>query len=215
VTGFYFDGSNNHGFLRNPNGTFISFDPAGSVDTEGESINKSGAIAGSYLDASLSGHGFIRDALGNITSFVAPNGDWALPISISDGGAIAGRTYPGQHGFVRDRAGNITMFDPAGSVQTNVASISQDGHIAGYYFLSSSSASGYVRDQVGNITTFDVPGASNGTFVMGMNPSATEIVGFYADSSSVYHADRLLTVTDAQSPTAGSTPEVPSRMATG
>jgi len=66
IAGAYVDANNvNHGFLRAPDGTIITFDVPG-VGTgafQGTSplgINAEGAITGYYIDASNVGHGFLR-----------------------------------------------------------------------------------------------------------------------------------------------------------
>ena len=48
--------------------TMIIFDVPGSASTSPASINPTGAITGSDLDAN-GGHGFVRDSDGNITTF--------------------------------------------------------------------------------------------------------------------------------------------------
>jgi hypothetical protein len=61
ITGSYWDSNNvQHGFLRTPDGSFVTVDPPGSAGTQPESINDSGAITGYYLDANNVYHGFLR-----------------------------------------------------------------------------------------------------------------------------------------------------------
>jgi hypothetical protein len=55
-----------HGFLRKPNGTFITFDAPGADLTPGDfngtvpgSINELGVITGYYFDSSFVPHGFV------------------------------------------------------------------------------------------------------------------------------------------------------------
>ncbi len=60
ITGSYWDSSNvQHGFLRTPDGTFVTVDPRGSEGTQPESINDSGAITGYYFDKKNVYHGFL------------------------------------------------------------------------------------------------------------------------------------------------------------
>src|ERR1700730_11488865 len=47
-----FEGSNSHGFLRSREGTYTTCDGAGAAFTLATSINPTGAITGSYFDAS-------------------------------------------------------------------------------------------------------------------------------------------------------------------
>ena len=64
-----------HGFVRYPNGSFVSFDdPApGTTTTNAFSINAAGATTGIYEDAQGTSHGFERDAQGNFANFSAPD----------------------------------------------------------------------------------------------------------------------------------------------
>jgi hypothetical protein len=48
ITGSYQGGTQIHGFLRSPDGTFTTFDAPGSADTYPAGINPAGVIAGSY-----------------------------------------------------------------------------------------------------------------------------------------------------------------------
>jgi len=65
ITGSYSDSNYvQHGFLRTPEGAFVTFDPSGSAGTQPESINDSGAITGFYVDAKGVFHGFLRRGYG-------------------------------------------------------------------------------------------------------------------------------------------------------
>ena len=67
VTGTYLDANNVfHGFLRKPNGTFVTFDAPGADLTPGDfngtvpdSINELGVITGFYYDSNFVPHGFV------------------------------------------------------------------------------------------------------------------------------------------------------------
>ena len=61
ITGYYLDANfTSHGFLRSPDGTFITVGPPGSVLTKPASINSAGTITGWYQDANFIEHGFVR-----------------------------------------------------------------------------------------------------------------------------------------------------------
>lgn len=47
-------------FLLTPTGTLIVFQAPGAVQTYARSINNTGAIAGTYVDANGVYHGFVR-----------------------------------------------------------------------------------------------------------------------------------------------------------
>ena len=59
ISGLYFDGLTFHGFLRQKNGTDVTIDPPGSVETDTAVVNNSGTIAGTYWDADFNAHGYI------------------------------------------------------------------------------------------------------------------------------------------------------------
>jgi hypothetical protein len=48
-----------HGFLRLKNGTDVTIDPPGSVETDTAVVNNSGMIAGTYIDVDFNEHGYI------------------------------------------------------------------------------------------------------------------------------------------------------------
>jgi hypothetical protein len=61
ITGTYIDGNFvYHGYLRSPEGKFVTVDPPGSISTTPAGLNDFGAIAGYYYDANGVGHGFFR-----------------------------------------------------------------------------------------------------------------------------------------------------------
>jgi hypothetical protein len=118
ITGTYYDANNVfHGYLRNPNGTFIKFEAPGADTTTSfngtfpETINDLGVIAGYYLDANEVYHGFLRNPDGTYVKFEAPGADanagdynGTYPININLSGSITGyyidvtNVY---HGFIR------------------------------------------------------------------------------------------------------------------
>jgi hypothetical protein len=78
IVGYYVDASNvNHGFLRNRDGSFITFDAPGAgtglgQGTSGLDVNPGGLIAGWYADSSGVYHAFLRATDGRFTTFDAP-----------------------------------------------------------------------------------------------------------------------------------------------
>ena len=118
ITGTYYDANNAfHGFLRNPNGTFIKFEAPGADTTTPfngtfpQSINDFRAIAGYYLDVNEVYHGFVRSREGKFTTFDAPGADpnpgdynGTFPSTINLFGAITGFYVDASnvyHGFIR------------------------------------------------------------------------------------------------------------------
>jgi len=96
--------SNFHGFLRQPDGGLITFDPNGSIATKPIGINSAGEIAGYYIDPSSQTHSFLREPDGTIVTFdVLGASGGTLANGINSAGQITGSYYDatGSHGFVR------------------------------------------------------------------------------------------------------------------
>jgi hypothetical protein len=109
VTGYYLVSPTvAQGFLRQPDGTMITFNVPASLWTEPESINNDGDIAGFYELVAGIPRGFARYTDGRSITFDAPgfvlNGPQAQPISINAFKVIAGNfPYPlaASDGFTR------------------------------------------------------------------------------------------------------------------
>jgi hypothetical protein len=157
-----------HGFIRNPNGTLTTFDPATSVITQPTSVNRSGVVAGIYLDSSNATHGFIRLTSGAITSFDPPGSTLTevLTDSINAGGTVVGLYVDANnvlHGFVRSPGGGIIAVDFPGAAQTKVVSINDAGVLSGTYETAAGDVHGFVRTANGKFVTYDAPGQCCGT----------------------------------------------------
>src|ERR1700722_4210532 len=120
VTGYYVDANDvYHGFLRNPDGNFPTFEAPGADTTAGSfngtsptSINDLGAITGSYTDANGFNHGFLRSPEGKFTTFevTGAGGYGSFPIALNLEGAIVGYyTDPSVdfHAFLRTPDGKF------------------------------------------------------------------------------------------------------------
>jgi hypothetical protein len=92
-----------HIFLRQTNGTIVSFDLPNSIWTFASAINSAGQVAGSYLDTSFVYHNFLLDKNGTIYLFDVSG---AINSAITDmnaaGHMIGSYTDAGHvvHGFV-------------------------------------------------------------------------------------------------------------------
>jgi hypothetical protein len=120
IVGYYSDGSTvgnqgelvYHGFVREPDGKFTTFNVPGAVAVFPSSINPAGVIVGWGSDANFVSHGFLRMPDGSITTFDAPGAgtsqfDGTYPSSVNPAGAITGNlavsgiTPNIPHGFLR------------------------------------------------------------------------------------------------------------------
>ena len=126
-----------HGFLRDRNGSFTTFDPPGSAWTSVSSISANGEIVGTYCSTAACApyHGFVRAKQGTFTTFDSPAGTGGItpalyiaggpPPGTNPSRAVAGTYYayvPGftEHGFPRDKHGAFTTIDAPGAAGTKV-----------------------------------------------------------------------------------------------
>jgi uncharacterized protein (UPF0297 family) len=140
ITGWCYDGRGYSGFLRQPNGTIITFNPPGSNGTIATAINSTGQITGSYYDGNVT-HGFLRQPSGSITTFDPAGSSNTQAKGINSTCQIASyylgadSTY---HGFLRQPDGSITTLDAPGAGTgsnqgTFAQAINPAGKITGYY----------------------------------------------------------------------------------
>jgi hypothetical protein len=216
ITGAYQDTNNVfHGFLRRPDGVFITFDaPDASITpyngTYPSSMNDLGAIAGSYYDASGFGHGFLRRPDGAFTTFDVPGagGYGSTPLAINLEGAVVGYYTDSDysfHAFLRSPDGKFTTWigpdactgnGSEGCYGSGASNVNMFETIAGSFSDNSGNfvQHGYVRNSKGELKTFDVPGAGTGSYqgtgcpgcALGLNRFGTT-AGIYSDSNSVNH----------------------------
>jgi uncharacterized membrane protein len=149
-------GGNYRGFLRNPDGTFATFDaatyPPCCIWTFATGINPKGAITGYDNDGHNLNHGFLRDPDGTITTFDAPgagtgNYQGTFASGINPAGAITGHYTDSSgvtHGFLRTPDGTFTTLDPPGSTNTAAYAINPAGVITGNFSDASGVGHGFV-----------------------------------------------------------------------
>jgi hypothetical protein len=216
ITGFYRDANYvSHGFLRNSDGTFATFEAPGSGEkayqgTFAYSINSEGEIAGFYLDVNDLYHGFLRSSGGVFTTFDAPRAgnvlhsdQGTLPglySALNTSGAIAGFLLDAKnvyHGFLRSSNSVFTTFEaPGANTSANSyrgtvpASINDSGVVTGYYIDASGVRHGFLRSPNGTFTVFDAPGAGTrsgqGTLPTSINDLGA-ITGYCISPSGVYN----------------------------
>jgi hypothetical protein len=216
ITGSYQDTNNTyHGFLRSPEGKFITFEAPGADmgpynGTNPSAINDLGTITGAYYDANGFGHGFLRSAEGNFTSFDVPGvgGYGTTSLAINLEGAVVGYYTDSNysfHAFLRSPAGKFTTWiGPSactgngsegcyGSGATNINAF--ETVVGGYEDNSGNFVHhSFVRSPQGKLNTFDVPAAGTGSYQgtgcpgcgLGFNQLGA-VAGTYIDENSVQH----------------------------
>jgi hypothetical protein len=180
-----------------------TIDYPGASQTQLQTINDRGIIAGAALDNTQTIISFLRDPIDG--TFVLVQGPGALfftfILAMNNGGDVTGEfaATPGQNNpFLRTRDGDLIQFDVPGSGTGNGqggfgANINMKGTITGTYIDAANVNHVFFRFRDGTIQTFDVPGAGTGPFQGtlvtvddGLN-SEGDIVGGYIDSSNVLH----------------------------
>jgi hypothetical protein len=191
VAGYYLDARGvPHGYVREPSGHFISFDPPESSGTQAYSINAHGAITGSFFLRSEDGpgqpqHGFLRDPAGHFAAFDPPQSTYTTPQSINARGEITGYYRPtltkALTGFLREPDGAFISVDVPGSYITLPQGINSEGDVTGYYFLPGDIDGdfnhGFIRRSGGEYITFMVPGSVT-TFAVSINASGAVTGGY-------------------------------------
>lgn len=108
-----------HGFVRNPDGTFATFDAPGADTSSGhgtwvESMNDDGAVAGYYSDSSNVYHAFVRAADGMFVTFDAPGARGGTVATAIDSKGSAAGVFSARggiaKGFVRTAGGSFKTF---------------------------------------------------------------------------------------------------------
>jgi hypothetical protein len=217
VVGYYFSAANVcHGFLRYPDGKYLSFDAPGADTTPNDNsgtfptaISALGEVTGYFIDVSGAAHGFLRSAAGKFTSFDVPvAAGTSIPVAINLEGSVVGyyADLNSQfHAFIRRPDGTFVSFDgpngcasgtSAGCYGTAAFNINLFGVVAANYEDDSGNfvTVGLIRSPSGKLTTYEVPGIGTGPYqgtgcrgcAVGLN-DAGAIAGIYTDSNNVYH----------------------------
>jgi hypothetical protein len=114
TAGVYIDGNSvQHGYVRNSDGKFATYDAPGAGDTAyagtgcpsdcTTSLNNFGAITGTYIDANFTYHGYLRNPSGQISTIDPPGTIFTEPAGISDCGSVTGTHIDVNgvyHGFI-------------------------------------------------------------------------------------------------------------------
>lgn len=200
VTGYYVDAKlEQHGFIRNADGTFTSFDVPIAVigDYEGTNpidINLEGAVTGSFSIGNESTSAFYRYPSGNLVVFDVPGAQHAPGTGTASTGINAAGDAIGYftdatlttRGFIRHHDGSTETFsEPEASlgdyVGTNPRAINAAGTAIGYFSDPNRNTHGFLRSADGSYLAFDVPGSITGP--LGTTPqkinAAGAIVGDY------------------------------------
>ena len=138
VVGLYVDQNSGflRGFLRQPNGSFVSIDVPGAQATQASGINNSGKIVGSFETKFGAGpsHGFLFSG-GRFATIDVPGAVRTRPAAINDFDEIVGEFDDAlgvTHGFLLS-AGSFATIDFPGALSTGGTGINNGGQIVGRF----------------------------------------------------------------------------------
>ncbi len=164
IVGYFVDaGGVQHGFIRDPNGTFTIVDVPGSTGTRVTAVNSKGLVVGySY---SPSDTGFLRYRNGSFGTLNVPGGRYVEPVAMNDVGQIAGTAvqfFGASRGFIWSPGHTVTFTVPDAGYWVGVMALNSSGTIAGAYqdVFKQETRHGFLRDNAGNVTSFDAEGST-------------------------------------------------------
>lgn len=205
--GSFSDGNHWTAFIRNQDGSIITFNAPDANSTQSymgtfvTSINVPGAAVGWYYDSNQNTHAYVRSLDGVITEFSAPQAGHTgntgtFPVRIFDSGAILGYWLDDNFNsgsFIRLPNGSfLPVALPQGSSYTAVfiADIDWWGHFIGVFNDAKGVAHSFYQAAGGRVTIFTDPAAGNvqgqGTVAVRMNQLG-DVTGNYIDSGNISH----------------------------
>jgi hypothetical protein len=114
-----------------------------------QSINKWGAVVGSYSTATVLTNGFYRAPNGQFTDVVFPGANFTKANGLNDCGVISGfyRDGTGRHAFY-GRIGRLKSLDVPGAAYTASRGLSNDGRVVGEYQDANGILHGFVTGPI-------------------------------------------------------------------
>jgi hypothetical protein len=192
VVGYYDDGKT-HGYVRRPDGTYLTID-VGKSGSAAADINEKGAIVGQtnfYADPPKKKcPAFLLTSKDRLKRFEPPDvGCSTDTYSIGSDATIVG-DYIGDddvyHGFLRTKKGTIVVIDAPDAVDTFASDINDNDTAVGTY-IDGVGYHGYIRSADGGFATFDAPdGPASGSIASRIN-NLGQVQGDYANSDGVEH----------------------------
>jgi hypothetical protein len=175
-----------HGFTAQAGGSFATYDPPNSTNTDVVGITSTGEIFGDYVDNLNRQYGFV-DNNGFFTQINVFLANSTTVSGVNDAGVIYGSFADfanSVHGFI-DNSGTFTQIDVPGATSTSIAGVNASGVIVGTFTDAASTVHGFV-DSNGSFKTIDPPG-SIFTSVVGVSDSGV-VVGNYQDNANNQHS---------------------------
>ena len=182
VAGRYYDQNEvHHGFYLIA-GTYISFDPPGSVQTDSYGMSPGNTVFGTYLGTDSKNHGFLFDQFFNTTIIDYPGALFTSVSALNSHNQAAGSYWlPGtssEHAFFWQN-GNYTELKLAQSAGMEASVMNENGVVAGIYADAANVFHGFVWSTAkGQVLTFDVPSGGKDLVVTAIN-NQRQVAGYY------------------------------------
>jgi hypothetical protein len=149
IAGIYFDSSSQeHGFLRNADGTIASFEIAGASQMYVTAMNKWGTITGNSFNQGVTS-GFLRYSGGGQKSYGSCSHCGPQPTAINNKGVVVGYFFSeggGNSAFSMDRSLTTTGIPvPFSNTSTAASGINDVGQIVGTYIDSNGASHGWLE----------------------------------------------------------------------
>jgi hypothetical protein len=187
VGGFGGAGGRNTGYIRNPNGSFVTFSGPSGSDTYAGGINDVGQVI-LYTSSSGPPQNFLRsaDGLTYMPINSAYPGDLYLSGLNNLGQIVGSLQTPGTPvlGYLLNSDGSASVFQYPGASNTFAVGINNLGVIAGWYRIDLENH-GFLRNPDGSFVSFDVPELLS---VLDINDLG-EIVGSAGNQAYSRHGD--------------------------
>jgi hypothetical protein len=193
IGGYYCCDSQEVGFIRHPDGTYVVAGPADDF------IWVEGMAKGGLLTGENDVQAFIIDSKGHVTAFRVPgvSGDGTNSVDIlADGTAVGyfNATSGLWRGFIRDNAGNFTIFDaPKAGIDrtgetagTFVSAANDKGDIVGWSVDDNQVARAYLRSSNGHFKLLQLAKKQKSAHAYCINKKGT-VGGTYYDVDGHNH----------------------------
>lgn len=144
-------------------------DPSAVYGTYATGFLNSGAVFGTYYDASYSQHAFVYDG-STYTNFDVPGSQGTFIVDDNAGGMVAGYYNDGSyksHGFLYDGTSFTFLNYPGANNGTVITGITDDGKVIGYYRDLSYTTHGFLYDG-SSFVSVDDPSAAHGSLLAGI-----------------------------------------------
>lgn len=171
IAGLYRDSQNvSHGFLRNPDGSYVPIDYPGAIFTNATAINARGNIVGRWTDASGLNHGYLRTPKGAFIQVDPPapcvvSNQATVIHGINDVWDLVGRCFDAagkELGWLWRHGGSFHVFDDPANLTTDLWMVTNSGEVIGDYTDASLFVHGFIWTEAQGSVTLDFPGSQTG-----------------------------------------------------